>query len=106
MSIQGSAPSHSRLGTVLVVLALTAAVVAVAVEAGSIRSTTIGSHVQRVVPARPASAGVPTSIRIPKGCHRRKFGCAQDATTTADPARSLTSRALRRPGHEPSVATP
>ena len=70
----------------LVALALTAAVLGVAIEASSTRSTPIGSQVQRVPaqPARTANADVPTSIRSPKGCWRRKFGCGQ-ATTTANP---------------------
>ena len=84
-----SARSHSRLAAALVVLALTAAALAVAIEASSIRSTTIGSQFPRAVPAQPAPAAnavIPTSIRTPKGCRRRKFGCGQDATTTANPA--------------------
>ena len=78
----------SRLATTaLVALALTAAVLAVAIEANSIRSTRIGSQVERVPaqPVRIAAPAVPTSIRIPKGCRRRKFGCGQDATTAANP---------------------
>ena len=71
----------------LVALALAAAVLAVAIEASSIRSTPIGSQVERVPaqPARTANAEVPTSIRTPKGCWRRKFGCAQGVTTAKGP---------------------
>ena len=91
-----SARSRSRLAAALVVLALTAAVLAVAIEASSIRSTTTGSQVPRVVPAQPAQAAdadIPTSIRTPKGCRRRKFGCGQDATTTANPAHRSSNTA-------------
>jgi hypothetical protein len=90
-----SARSRSRLAAALGVLALTAAVLAVAIEASSIRSTTIGSQFPRVVaqPAQAANADLPTSIRTPKGCRRRKFGCGQDATTTASPAHRSSNTA-------------
>jgi len=90
-----SARRGSRLAVAaLVASALTAAVLAVAIEASSIRSNTIGSPVQRVVPAqpaRPANADVPTSIPIPKGCRRRKFGCGQGQTSTATPGLPTSS---------------
>ena len=82
-----SARSGSRLAAaVLVALALTVAVLAVAIEANSIRSGRIGPQVQRVPaqPVRIADPALPTSIRIPKGCRRRKFGCGQGATAAAN----------------------
>jgi hypothetical protein len=68
-------------------LALTAAVLAVASQAISIGSTSIAPQVAQV-PGQTAPTAIrklQTSIHIPKGCTQRKFGCGQDATTTANP---------------------
>ena len=67
-----------------IALAFTAAVLVVAIQASSIRSTRIGPQVPRV-PAQTALTANPdlgTSSNISKGCWRRKFGCGQGATTT------------------------
>ena len=84
----GARRGSRRAVAALVALALAATVLAVAIEASSIMSAPIGSEVQRVPPqpARTANGEVPTSIRTPKGCRRRKFGCGQ-ATPTANPDR-------------------
>jgi hypothetical protein len=37
------------------------------------------------VPAQRALPDLRTSSNISKGCWRRKFGCGQDETTTANP---------------------
>jgi hypothetical protein len=76
-----------------VTLALTAAVLVVAIEASSISSTRIGPQVPRV-PAQTALIANPdvrTNSYISKGCWRRKFGCGQGATTTAKPELRTTS---------------
>ena len=85
MSIQQtSALRRSRLGASLVALALTAAVLAVAIQASSVRSTRIDPQVPPVpATAQTANPDLRTSSHISKGCWRRKFGCGQSATTTA-----------------------
>ena len=98
MSIQEtSARRRSRLAVALVALAVTAAVLVVTIQASSLRSTRIGPQV-RGVPAQIALTANPedhrrhaalgdlgTSRHVSKGCWRRKFGCGQGATTTANP---------------------
>ena len=74
---------RSRVAGALVALALTGAVLVIAIQADSIRSTRIGPPVP-AQSALTATPDVPTSIHIPKGCRRRKFGCGQDAGTTAN----------------------
>jgi hypothetical protein len=78
---------RSRLATALVALAVTAALLAVASQASSVSSTSIGPQAQWVPTQTDLTAirELQTSIHIPKGCTRRKFGCGQDATTTANP---------------------
>jgi hypothetical protein len=84
---ESSARTRSRLATALVALALTAAVLVVVSQASSIGSTNIGEQVQSVPAQNDLTAirRLQTSIHIPKGCTRRKFGCGQDATTTVNP---------------------
>ena len=101
------APRRSRLATALVALALTVAVLVVASQASSIRSSRIGTQVTEV-PAQTALTSNPTAHRrhaalgelrtsshISKGCWRRKFGCGQGATTTTNPARPTSSHSFR-----------
>ena len=67
-----------------VALALTAAVLAVAIQARSLGSSTIGPQVRGAsTPAavlEPPSAG---SRFASRSCWRRKFGCDQDTITTS-----------------------
>jgi hypothetical protein len=87
-----------RTGDVLRAFALAAAVLVVASQASSLRSTTIGPQVP-LVPAQTALTANPdlrTSSQISKGCWRRKFGCGQDATTTANPDRRTSSHISKR----------
>jgi hypothetical protein len=83
---QISARRFSRLATVVFApLALTAAVLAVAIQACSITSTRIDPQVPRV-PAAIAVTATPaprTSGHDSERCWRRKFGCGHGATTTA-----------------------
>ena len=87
---QTSARRRSRrTAPVLGAFALTAAVLVVASQASSLRSTGIGPQPQ--VPQAPAHTALTadpdlgTSSHTPKGCWRRKFGCGQGATTPKRP---------------------
>ena len=89
MSTQQTSARRRSRGTapVLVAFALTAAVLVVASQASSLRSTGIGPQVPRV-PAQTAPTADPdlrTSSHISKGCWRRKFGCGHGETTIANP---------------------
>jgi hypothetical protein len=78
----------------LIALALTAAVIAVAIQASSVRSARIGPEVS-AVPARTAPTaepGSPTGTRSSTGCWRRKFGCGHGAGATAISSRRTGSR--------------
>ena len=81
-----TARRRSRLTAALVAFALTAAVLVVAIQASSIRSTRIDPQVPRVAAqtALTANPDLRTRSHIPEGCWP-KFGCGQDATTTANP---------------------
>lgn len=98
---------RARIGAALVALALTVAVLVVAIQASSIWSTRTGPQV-RPVPAHIAPSANPdlrtsshisigcsrrkygcqhrlrTSSHIPIGCRRPKYGCQQGASTTAE----------------------
>jgi hypothetical protein len=77
---------RSRLIAALVALALTVAVLVVAIQASSIWSTKASSQV-RPVPAHIAPSANPdlrTSSHISIGCRRPKYGCQKSRTTSAD----------------------
>jgi hypothetical protein len=92
-----SARTRFRLSTTLVALALTGAVLVLAIQANSVRSTGLATQVPGV-PAQTALSEIrdlQTSIHIPKGCTRRKFGCGQGATTSSNPDLRTSGRSSK-----------
>jgi hypothetical protein len=101
-SQETSARRRSRLAvTALVALAFTAAVLVVAIQASSIRSTRIGPQVTRVPAETPLTANpdLPTSSHVAKGCWH-KFGCGRSATTTANPELRTSSHVAKGCWHK------
>ena len=77
----------TQTGTILGAFALAAAVLVVAGQASSLKSTDVGLQVPRV-PAQTAPTADPDlgmSSHTPKGCWRRKFGCGHGEATIANP---------------------
>lgn len=69
----------------VVALTFTAAVLAVALQASSIRSSGVERHLPRVATeATPTAAReAVTSYYVSRSCWRRKFGCGQSTTTVS-----------------------
>ena len=69
----------------VVALAFTAAVLAVALQASSIRSSGVDRHLPRVATeATPTAA--PEAVKshyVSRSCWKRKFGCGQSATSVS-----------------------